>query len=150
MVQLRYTSQADPGFTTGWPIIVHVKEVTVGNGGAFGMSGTNSTGQVPRLDSNSGMIDSDTPNNAINMKGSKDDDFTLVFSDEFNTEGRTFYEGDDRKPPSLRWGALNLTGYFQRTGKLWTSTVRRNRRLDVSSWQLTSPHRLGNGRFRKV
>lgn len=84
----------------GWPIIVHVQEITVGNSGAFGMAGTNASGQVPRLDTNSAMIDDDTPTSAKTKKGSKGDDFTLIFSDEFNTDGRTFYEGEDRACPT--------------------------------------------------
>lgn len=81
----------------GWPIIVHVKEISVGTAGGFNMAGTNSSGQVPRLDSNNGMIDDDTPQSARTKTSTKGDDMTLIFSDEFNVDGRTFYEGEDRQ-----------------------------------------------------
>lgn len=42
-----------------------------------------------------GLIDPDTPKSAKKMKGEFGDDYVLVFSDEFNTPNRTFYEGDD-------------------------------------------------------
>lgn len=42
-----------------------------------------------------GLIDPDTPSSAKTKKGVKGDEYTLVFSDEFNDNNRTFYEGDD-------------------------------------------------------
>lgn len=45
---------------------------------------------------NFGLIDSDTPQDAYTKTSYKDgSDLTLVFSDEFNVEGRSFYPGDD-------------------------------------------------------
>lgn len=82
---------------SGWPIIVHVRQATVGNAGGFGLSGTNSSGQVPRMSSNSELVDRDTPDDALKKQGAHGDSYELVFSDEFETDGRTFYEGDDRK-----------------------------------------------------
>ena len=38
-------------------------------------------------------IDSDTPKSAYSRKGFDGFDYELVFSDEFNTPGRTFYPG---------------------------------------------------------
>ena len=42
-----------------------------------------------------GLIDPDTPSSAKTRTGANGQSQTLVFSDEFNTPGRTFYEGDD-------------------------------------------------------
>lgn len=37
----------------------------------------------------------DTPQEAYRKEGANGEDFRLVFSDEFNTEGRSFWPGDD-------------------------------------------------------
>ncbi|KAF2724138.1 glycoside hydrolase family 16 protein [Polychaeton citri CBS 116435] len=42
-----------------------------------------------------GLIDPDTPDSVKTMTGSNGQTLTLAFSDEFNYEGRTFYDGDD-------------------------------------------------------
>jgi beta-glucanase (GH16 family) len=45
---------------------------------------------------NWGLIDVDTPTSAyIRPAWNSDSEMELVFSDEFNTDGRTFYPGDD-------------------------------------------------------
>ena len=41
------------------------------------------------------MIDNDTPEDVKTRTGWDGEDYVLVFSDEFNTDGRTFYPGDD-------------------------------------------------------
>lgn len=61
------------------------------------ISALNATGQIADL---SGMglfalIDPDTPQEARTKKGVDGEDLVLVFSDEFNTDGRSFYPGDD-------------------------------------------------------
>ena len=38
-------------------------------------------------------IDVDTPQSALTRKGFDGFDYEIVFSDEFNTPGRTFYPG---------------------------------------------------------
>ncbi|EON64734.1 hypothetical protein W97_03967 [Coniosporium apollinis CBS 100218] len=43
----------------------------------------------------SGLIDPDTPDSVKSRKTFKGKKQVLVFSDEFNTDGRTFYDGDD-------------------------------------------------------
>ncbi|CAE6436167.1 unnamed protein product [Rhizoctonia solani] len=55
----------------------------------------NSTGQVASLTSFPGLIDKDTPQSAMSRTGFDGQEYELVFSDEFNTDGRTFYPGDD-------------------------------------------------------
>ena len=51
------------------------------------------------------LIDPDTPQSAYSRPGWDDASttFELVFSDEFNTDGRTFYPGDDPY-----WEAVDL------------------------------------------
>jgi beta-glucanase (GH16 family) len=62
----------------------------------------NGTGQVPSM--TFGLIDPDTPSEAHTITSLNDgSEWTLVFSDEFNTDGRTFYPGDDPY-----WEAVNL------------------------------------------
>lgn len=41
------------------------------------------------------LIDPDTPTSAYTMTGVDGDELELVFSDEFNVDGRTFYPGMD-------------------------------------------------------
>ena len=53
---------------------------------------------------NHGLIDLDTPKDAYTKQSFRDgSDLQLVFSDEFNTPGRTFYPGDDPY-----WEAVDL------------------------------------------
>ena len=53
---------------------------------------------------NYGLIDRDTPKEALTKKGYENgEDMVLVFSDEFNTENRSFYPGDDPY-----WEAVDL------------------------------------------
>lgn len=42
-----------------------------------------------------GLIDPDTPKDAYERTSYNGEKQVLVFSDEFNTDGRTFYDGDD-------------------------------------------------------
>ena len=65
--------------------------------------GVNASGQVPQMTyGNWGLVDQDTPDEAYTKKDWKDGkDWVLVFSDEFNQDGRTFYPGDDPVRPYL-------------------------------------------------
>ena len=64
---------------------------------------TNATGQIPGTGS-FGLIDKDTPTSVYNIPSYKDGrELALVFSDEFNEDGRTFYPGDDPY-----WEAVDL------------------------------------------
>ncbi|ODQ64434.1 beta-glucan synthesis-associated [Nadsonia fulvescens var. elongata DSM 6958] len=42
------------------------------------------------------LVDEDTPTEALTREAKDGADWVLVFSDEFNKEGRTFYENDDQ------------------------------------------------------
>ncbi|GAA5962832.1 hypothetical protein JCM3765_001538 [Sporobolomyces pararoseus] len=81
------------GLFAGWPIYRYVIK------GGFPMSDstmlTNSSGQVPSIPGLPGLIDSDTPSSAYTRTGFDGQEYKLVFSDEFNTPGRTFWPGDD-------------------------------------------------------
>ena len=53
--------------------------------------------QYPRLAAiRTSLIDPDTPSSAQTRKAKDGSKWQLVFSDEFNAEGRTFYDGDDQ------------------------------------------------------
>ncbi|CAD6888887.1 unnamed protein product [Tilletia caries] len=93
------------GLFAGYPIIAHfeaVAEKERSTAGAFNLGGTNGTGQVPDLNLLT-IVDKDTPPSARKWRGQTQDqrgrqtnfDYHLVFSDEFNEEGRTFWPGDD-------------------------------------------------------
>lgn len=49
------------------------------------------------------LIDPETPDDAKSRQGFDGQQYELVFSDEFNTDGRTFYPGDDPY-----WEAVDL------------------------------------------
>ncbi|KAJ7228320.1 concanavalin A-like lectin/glucanase, partial [Mycena pura] len=55
----------------------------------------NNTGQVPVLPNVPTLVDSATPTEALTRTGFDGESYTLVFSDEFEIDGRTFYPGDD-------------------------------------------------------
>lgn len=54
-----------------------------------------------------GWIDVDTPEDAYKVRANEDNyPYHLVFSDEFNVNGRNFYDGNDP-----RWTAINKDDY---------------------------------------
>ncbi|KAK7054157.1 beta-glucan synthesis-associated protein-domain-containing protein [Favolaschia claudopus] len=55
----------------------------------------NKTGQVAVLPNTPELVDPATPREALTRKGFDGHSYSLVFSDEFEEEGRTFYPGDD-------------------------------------------------------
>ncbi|TFK38137.1 beta-glucan synthesis-associated protein KRE6 [Crucibulum laeve] len=88
----------------GYPIMSHIKEKRQTTKGGFNLGGINATGQIPEIPGNFGLIDADTPKEAYTKKSLETgEEMILVFSDEFNTEGRTFYPGDDPY-----WEAVDL------------------------------------------
>ncbi|KAE8230113.1 hypothetical protein CF326_g4896 [Tilletia indica] len=91
------------GLFAGYPIAQHFTEMTSKKDtGSYNLGGTNGSGQVPDLDIFQ-VIDKETPPSARKWQGSTIDankratqyNYHLVFSDEFNEEGRTFWKGDD-------------------------------------------------------
>ncbi|KAG6830143.1 hypothetical protein H0H92_002007 [Tricholoma furcatifolium] len=83
--------------------------------GGFNLGGVNATGQVPSMPGNWGLIDLDTPQEAYKKQDYMNgDDWVLVFSDEFNQDGRTFYPGDDPYWEAVDlhyWGTDDLEWY---------------------------------------
>ncbi|TEB38307.1 glycoside hydrolase family 16 protein [Coprinellus micaceus] len=81
--------------------------------GGYNIGGINASGQIPELRGNFGLIDSDTPKSAYTKQSwqNPNQQMQLVFSDEFNTDGRTFYPGDDPY-----WEAMDL--HYWATGNL--------------------------------
>ena len=59
-----------------------------GNTSGYNLGGINSTGQYPDRLKSTGLIDPDTPQDALVHKGDDGQDWDLVFSDEFNQDGR--------------------------------------------------------------
>ena len=55
----------------------------------------NATGQSPILFQMPSLIDPQTPQEALTRTGFDGKPYNLVFSDEFNSDARTFYPGDD-------------------------------------------------------
>lgn len=80
----------------GYPIMFHVLKTPESNKGGFNLGGTNMSGQIPAFAASMhGLIDPDTPADALTRTSLEGEEMVLVFSDEFNTDGRSFYPGDD-------------------------------------------------------
>ncbi|KRZ98301.1 uncharacterized protein AC631_05938, partial [Debaryomyces fabryi] len=60
------------------------------------------------------LVDPDTPAEVLTKKTSKGETWKLVFSDEFNAEGRTFYDGDDQffQAADLWYGGTQDLEYY--------------------------------------
>lgn len=100
----------------GYPILSHFLTKKFTNQGGFNLGGINATGQVAKIPGNWGLIDLDTPKDVYTKKSyyKPDDEWVLVFSDEFNTDGRTFYPGDDPYWEAVDlhyWGTNDLEWY---------------------------------------
>lgn len=91
--------------SAGYPVYSHFTRKHQTTQGAFNLGGTNATGQVPKFANNIGLIDVATPQSAYTKASfaNPNQQWDLVFSDEFNTDGRTFYPGDDPY-----WEAVDL------------------------------------------
>ncbi|KAI0920890.1 hypothetical protein AcW2_006028 [Taiwanofungus camphoratus] len=102
-------------FFAGYPIITYFTSVRYSTLGAYNLGGINASGQVPKIPGNFGLIDDATPAAAHTKPNWRDGaDWTLVFSDEFNTDGRTFWPGDDPYWEAVDlhyWATNNLEWY---------------------------------------
>ncbi len=78
----------------GYPVIFFQTHKTPQFNG-FNVGGINASGQIPLLPNLPHLIDPDTPADVRTRTGSDGNLYELVFSDEFNTDGRSFYPGDD-------------------------------------------------------
>ncbi|KAF9531629.1 beta-glucan synthesis-associated [Crepidotus variabilis] len=99
----------------GYPIVTFVQKPYMSKNGGYNLGGTNASGQIPTLTGNWGLIDKDTSSD-LYTRTSLDGktEYQLVFSDEFNVDGRSFYPGDDPywEAENLHyWGTNNLEWY---------------------------------------
>ncbi|GAA5934221.1 hypothetical protein JCM10213_003734 [Rhodosporidiobolus nylandii] len=97
----------------GLPIWQWITKLEAKTYGAAGLGGVNGTGQVPDIPNYRGLIDKDTPDSALTKMGFMGKELQLVFSDEFNEDGRQFYEGMDPY-----WTAVDLH-YWQTNNIEW-------------------------------
>ncbi|KAJ2927210.1 hypothetical protein H1R20_g9884, partial [Candolleomyces eurysporus] len=115
----------------GYPIFSHFTARKPSDMGGFNIGGINSTGQIPSFLGNYGLVDRETPADAFYKTSytNPSQQLQLVFSDEFNTDGRTFYPGDDPY-----WEAVDLH-YWATNNMEWydpQAVVTRDGFLEVS------------------
>ncbi|BGP18552.1 hypothetical protein JCM10213v2_006618 [Rhodosporidiobolus nylandii] len=91
------------GVFAGYPIAQWATSLGAKTYGAYNIGGTNGSGMVPDIPNLPSLIDKDTPSSALTRTGFDGKKYVLVFSDEFETEGRTFWPGDDPY-----WEAVDL------------------------------------------
>jgi hypothetical protein len=82
-------------FFAGYPIISEITKRRLDSNGAWNLGGINASGQVPNIPNLPSLIDAYTPMAARTRTGYDGQSYDLVFSDEFEVEGRTFWPGDD-------------------------------------------------------
>ncbi|KAG7548902.1 hypothetical protein FFLO_03194 [Filobasidium floriforme] len=104
-----------------WPIVKSQVDRSKGNAGPVGgynTGGINGTGQVPTIPGHFSLIDRFTPESALkHVSLETGEEWDLVFSDEFNEEGRTFWPGDDpfwEAGDQHYWSTNNLEWYDPR------------------------------------
>ncbi|TDL22109.1 beta-glucan synthesis-associated [Rickenella mellea] len=133
----------------GYPIFAFYRRHVLHIPG-FNLGGINGSGQIPKFTFFPSLIDSDTPKNALS-KVVNGNNYNLVFSDEFETEGRTFWPGDDPYWEAVDlhyWATGDLEWYnpeavTTKGGKLViTMTEQQNHDLNFQSGMLTSWNKL--------
>ncbi|ODO06113.1 glucosidase [Cryptococcus wingfieldii CBS 7118] len=99
----------------GYPVLTYYYPPHhMDNNVGYNLGGINATGQVPSITNFFQLIDPDTPPEAYtHMSAETGEEWELVFSDEFNQEGRTFNPGDDPF-----WEAVDLH-YWQTNNLEW-------------------------------
>ncbi|EIW76863.1 glycoside hydrolase family 16 protein [Coniophora puteana RWD-64-598 SS2] len=94
-----------------YPVVLHFTKKPLSNYNAFNVGGLNASGQIPSMLGSFGLIDVDTPKSVYTKPSytNPNEEMDLVFSDEFNVGGRTFWPGDDPywEAPSLHYWATN-------------------------------------------
>ncbi|KAH8825050.1 glycoside hydrolase family 16 protein [Flagelloscypha sp. PMI_526] len=117
----------------------------------YNLGGINASGQVPEFSSFPSLIDRDTPQNAMTRTGWDGKEYDLVFSDEFNVNGRSFYPGDDPfwEAADLHYWATDDLEYYDPSattthdGKLVITMTQENiKGLNYKSGMLTSWNKL--------
>ena len=95
---LAFLACAVVGLFAVYPIATYYVELNASSGSlrsGYNLGGINATGQVPSITGLPTMIDADTPSDVYTRTGFDGETWTLTFSDEFNKDGRTFFNGDD-------------------------------------------------------
>ena len=77
-----------------YPILAHFRNNHFNTPG-YNIGGINGSGQVADLPGMQYLLDNDTPDSARKYTGTDGRSYDLVFSDEFNVDGRSFYPGDN-------------------------------------------------------
>ncbi|KAG9082147.1 hypothetical protein FRC07_014296, partial [Ceratobasidium sp. 392] len=99
----------------GYPILTYFLRTPQSTLGGYNLGGINASGQVPDMLLGRGLIDPDTPKSAYTRTSFVNGQtYDLVFSDEFNVEGRSFYPGDDPYWEAVDmhyWSTNNLEWY---------------------------------------
>ncbi|TBU31050.1 beta-glucan synthesis-associated [Dichomitus squalens] len=113
----------------GYPVITYFTKTKQSYLGGFNLGGINSTGQIPDISGMRGLIDRETPEEVrIKTDYVTGQTRQIVFSDEFNTDGHSFYPGDDPY-----WEAVDLH-YWATGNKEWydpKSITTRNGSLEI-------------------
>lgn len=99
----------------GYPLLSYFTREQQSRQGGFNLGGINASGQIPDFPGYRGLIDKDTPREAYTkISYLREEEYELVFSDEFNQDGRTFYPGDDPYWEAVDlhyWGTNDLEWY---------------------------------------
>ncbi|ORY56798.1 family 16 glycoside hydrolase [Leucosporidium creatinivorum] len=124
------------GLFAGWPIWNYAIRGGFPNDigarqdiGGWGPGGINGSGQAPSIPGLPLLVDKDTPDSARSRVGFDGETYNLVFSDEFNTDGRTFWPGDDPF-----WEAVDLH-YWGTTDYEWydpDAAITKNGNLEIT------------------
>ncbi|BGP19126.1 hypothetical protein JCM10213v2_007213 [Rhodosporidiobolus nylandii] len=79
----------------GWPIMNWAEQTFGYNTQVSYFDDGSIVSNMPNISTRTGPIDPDTPTSAYTKTGEDGTEMQLVFSDEFNTDGRLFYPGMD-------------------------------------------------------
>ncbi|KAK7044475.1 GH16 domain-containing protein [Favolaschia claudopus] len=126
------------GLFVGYPIAQHIKNSTKSSS-SLAAKGPEADNKKLPLIGNWGLIDPETPKDAYTIPSFNDPsqtDLKLVFSDEFNTEGRSFYPGDDPY-----WEAVDLH-YWQTKNFEWydpSAITTRSGALEINLTNVPDP-----------
>lgn len=77
-----------------YPILAHLRQNRFATA-SDSDTGVNGSGQVPDLPAMQYLLDSNTPDSAKTYVGTDGKTYDLIFSDEFNLDGRSFYPEDN-------------------------------------------------------
>ena len=93
---VHYLTLNDTHPSAGYPLASFLRSHPLSTLGGFNAGGTNASGMVPNITQVLSLVDTDTPESAKVFKSFRDgSDMQLVFSDEFNVDGRTFWPGGE-------------------------------------------------------